>query len=156
MCRFLFKKLENINNKNFWTEIMICTKLPNHETGFSILDFNTIPLKFRAHVNFETLYRYCYRIKGKYTKLIISFLWDYFVFKRRRIHINVKRIVIVISIDPPCKDGNTRFSTVPLKPFRQKCGRYSRFSDSKNDYFREFLYWFLLTINALSESRKWK
>ena len=69
-------------------------------------------------------------------------------------HINFKGIVIVFSIDPPCKDGNLRFTMVPLKPLRQKCGRYRRFSDSKNDYFCEFLYWFLLTINALSQSHK--
>ena len=30
---------------------------------------------------------------------------------------NVKGIVRVISSDPPCKDGNTRFTTVPLKAF---------------------------------------
>ena len=29
--------------------------------------------------------------------------------------INLKEIVRVISSDPPCKDGNVRFTTVPLK-----------------------------------------
>ena len=30
--------------------------------------------------------------------------------------ISVKGTVRVISSDPPCKDGNVRFTTVPLKP----------------------------------------
>ena len=35
--------------------------------------------------------------------------------------------------DPPCKDGNARFTMVPLKAkSEQKCLRYFRFSDSKS------------------------
>ena len=44
-----------------------------------------------------------------------------------------KGTVSVISNDPPCKDGNTQFTTVPLKPLSdKKCGRYFRFSKFKS------------------------
>ena len=41
----------------------------------------------------------------------------------------VKRTVGVISSDPPCKDGNARFTTVPLKALSDQMGiRTSCFS----------------------------
>ena len=44
----------------------------------------------------------------------------------------------MISIDPPCKNGNLLFTTVPLEPVSDnKCGRYSRFPDSESVYFCE-------------------
>ena len=51
-----------------------------------------------------------------------------------------KRTVSVISSDPPCKNGNLLFTTIPLEPVSDnKCGRYRRFPDSKSDYFCELL-----------------
>ena len=47
------------------------------------------------------------------------------------------RIVSVISSDPPCKDGNARFTLVPWRPLSdQKCGRYCCFSR-----FNSFSFW---------------
>ena len=38
----------------------------------------------------------------------------------------------MISSDTLCKDGNARFTTIPLKPLSdQICGRYCRFSSFK-------------------------
>ena len=35
--------------------------------------------------------------------------------------------------DPPCKDGNVQFTSVPLKPLsHQKCERYCHFPESKS------------------------
>ena len=31
------------------------------------------------------------------------------------------RTICIISIDPPCKDGNARFTTVPFKPSTDQC-----------------------------------
>ena len=42
--------------------------------------------------------------------------------------------VSVISRNPPCKNGNARFTTVPLKPLHQLCGRYFHFSRFKSVY----------------------
>ena len=44
---------------------------------------------------------------------------------------NVEETVSVILSDPPCKEGNARFTTIPLKP-NQICGRYRRFPGSKS------------------------
>ena len=45
----------------------------------------------------------------------------------------LKGRISVISSDPPCKNGNARFTMIPLQRFTdKKCGRYRRFSDSKN------------------------
>ena len=42
--------------------------------------------------------------------------------------IKLKGNKYLISSDPPCKNGNARFTIVPLKPLSdQKCGRYCRF-----------------------------
>ena len=42
--------------------------------------------------------------------------------------LSIKEIINVISIDPLCKDGNARFTTVLLKPkTKRKCGRNRRF-----------------------------
>ena len=43
----------------------------------------------------------------------------------------LKGTVSVILSDPPCKEGNARFTTIPLKP-NQICGRYRRFPGSKS------------------------
>jgi len=45
----------------------------------------------------------------------------------------IKGTVSVISSDPPCKDGNARYTTVPLKALSDdKCGRYCHFSRFKS------------------------
>ena len=45
----------------------------------------------------------------------------------------LKGTVSVISSDPPCKDGNALFTTVPLKHLAdQFCGRFCQFSISRN------------------------
>ena len=55
-----------------------------------------------------------------------------------------KGTVSVISSDPPWKDGNARFTTVPLKPKSdQKCGRYRCFFCLKSVYFCKFFYYFM-------------
>ena len=42
--------------------------------------------------------------------------------------VSVKGTVSVISSCPSCKDGNIRFTTVPLNPLSEhKCGRYRFF-----------------------------
>ena len=47
---------------------------------------------------------------------------------RARLILHFKRTVCVNSSNPPCKDGNARFTTVPLKLYSDyRCGRYSRF-----------------------------
>ena len=44
----------------------------------------------------------------------------------------LKGFTSVYLSDPPCKDGNARFTTVPLKlQSNQKCERYCYFSVSK-------------------------
>ena len=53
-------------------------------------------------------------------------------------------IYSVISCDPPCKNGNSRFTTVPLKPKPSKTlEEIVVFSDSKSAHFCEFLHCFL-------------
>ena len=43
-----------------------------------------------------------------------------------------KGTLIVVLSDPPCKDGNARFTTVPLKPLSdQRCGSIVVFLDLK-------------------------
>ena len=50
-----------------------------------------------------------------------------------------KRTVSVNSSNPPSKDGNARFTTVPLKPLSdQHCQGYSRFSRLNSDNFYMF------------------
>ena len=55
--------------------------------------------------------------------------WFLFCFLNWTVSINL--------IDPPCKDGNARFTTIPLKPVsdKKKYKRYRRFSDSKSPLF---------------------
>ena len=61
----------------------------------------------------------------------------------------MKRTVSVISRDPPGKDSNARFLTVPLKPLSvQISGRYRRFSDWKSVYFCEFLIFLIIVRSA--------
>ena len=58
--------------------------------------------------------------------------------------VSVKGTVSVISSCPLCKDGNIRFTTVPLNPLSEhKCGRYRFFLTwldlwkNENNHFQE-------------------
>jgi len=67
-----------------------------------------------------------------------------------------KGTLSVILSDPPCKDGNARFTMVALKSYSgQKCGRSRRFTDSATRKVFIFRF-FLKTIEMRKWICKWK
>ena len=56
-----------------------------------------------------------------------------YLLKPRGLYFDVKGTVSVISSNSPCKDGNARFTTIPLKHLSgQYCGIYCLFPGGLN------------------------
>ena len=83
---------------------------------------------------------------GFWKNIKFDFSWNFFsVLKAVKCQPKNCKNVSVIFKYRPCKDGNARFTTVPLKRYSdQKCERYTRFSDSK-------LFRWVSPLNLISE-----
>ena len=71
----------------------------------------------------NTVSLFCPNFKNYYQKILFlhfthnnAYLFKYLAFCLFFSEIVIKGTASVISSDPPCKDGNARFTTVPLKP----------------------------------------